>query len=517
MSSCAAWPTSDALRVAQDAAHRPAVLELEQRALLVGPDRQARLGVEAQQRDDRDLGVAREPLARDVRRRAAAFVGEPRDDLREAAVTAERVILHEHLERADVRVGARPPAVLAQLHRQAAQRRAVDVHREVGGILQQRHLRRGRGDRGAGLAVEPARDVDRPLQLLRRGDAHVVRLLDVEREPELPRPAGVVDGAQRGRRRDLAAERAEVDDAAVVEQRRERLLRAQMLELPGMDRQQHARPEVRQRRVERGAVDGRVLAQELLGELGRGRAGRAVVLDERGIDGQPVQREARLRLGRVGGDLRRVELPAALGGRVRHVAEQPGLLAVDEAQRSGAPEAIDVLPARVEERAHGGDALPDPRQQERRIGPARAWRGDVVVVNGDRRAELVGEHAHERVDRDDPRLAARHRDVHGGAKAVAVRGREMAHAGEDGRALVREGEHRDELVALLRELGDARSGDRAPLATFTRVAVQQRLGGRADGGQVAARLRRRLAGARGDRAGVVGDVHVHPHTWDAVR
>ena len=59
-----------------------------------------------------------------------------------------------------------------------------------------------------------------------------------------------------------------------------------------MDGQQHALAEVGERGVERRAVDRRVVAQQPLGELRRGRAGGAVVLDERGIDRQPVQREA---------------------------------------------------------------------------------------------------------------------------------------------------------------------------------------------------------------------------------
>ncbi len=197
---------------------------------------------------------------------------------------------------------------------------------------------------------------------------------------------------------------------------------------------------------------------------------RAVGLHERWIDGQPVQREACLCLGRVGGRLLGVQTPAALRARVRHVSQQPGLLAVGEAHRFGAPERLYLTGAGVEEGPERGDMLAHAREQEGGVGTARSAGGDVVVVDG--RAELVGEHAHERVDRDGPRLAAGHRDVRRRAKAVAVRRREVAHTGEDGGALVGEGQHRDELVALLRELRHAGDRHRAPLAAFTRVAIE---------------------------------------------
>ena len=76
-----------------------------------------------------------------------------------------------------------------------------------------------------------------------------------------------------------------------------------MLELPRVDGQQHALAETGQRLVQRRAVDGGVVAQQPLGELGGGRSRRAVLLDERGIDGEPAQRETALALGRVGLDV----------------------------------------------------------------------------------------------------------------------------------------------------------------------------------------------------------------------
>ena len=74
----------------------------------------------------------------------------------------------------------------------------------------------------------------------------------------------------------LDARADEIDDPAVLEQARDERLAAQVLELPWVDGQQHALAEVRERRVERAAVDRRVLAQQLLGELGRRRVAGAV-------------------------------------------------------------------------------------------------------------------------------------------------------------------------------------------------------------------------------------------------
>ena len=133
-------------------ARGPAVLELEQRVALVAGDRQAELGADAQQRQHGDLGVAGEPLARDILRRTAGALGQPRDDLREAALAAERVVLDEHLDGAHVGLGGGGPAVLAQLHGEAGDRHAVARDGEVGGVLQEREVRRDLA-RGGGLSA----------------------------------------------------------------------------------------------------------------------------------------------------------------------------------------------------------------------------------------------------------------------------------------------------------------------------------------------------------------------------
>ena len=217
-----------------------------------------------------------------------------------------------------------------------------------------------------------------------------------------------------------------------------------------MDRQQHALAEALQRGVERRAVDGRVVTQQALGEDGGGAVGRAVLLDDRRVDGEPLQREARLALRCVGGDRVGPHAPATQRRRMGQVADQARLLGVDEAQRGGAPERVDLVGPRVEGGAHRADALADARQQQGRVGTAQVARGHLGA--GVRLAELVGEHRHERLQRDHPRLAAGHRDLGRRAEAVAVRRREVADAGEDRGAVLGEGEHGDELVALGGEL-----------------------------------------------------------------
>ena len=262
-------------------------------------------------------------------------------------------------------------------------------------------------------------------------------------------------------------------------------------------------PRSGERRVERGAVDGRVVAQQPLGELGAPARRRRC-------------RTARARDRRPASAARSAPAPRARRRSSASGSSSQRLLAAGCAMWPSSPacslstklsgaalHSASISSARASRNAPSvGDVLADAREQERRVGAARAGGGDVVVVDRLGRAELVGEHAHERVDRDRPRLAAGHRDVRGRAEAVAVRRREVTDAGEHRRALVGERQHRDELVALLRELGHAGGGHGAPLAAFARVAVQQRLGGRADGRLVAARLGHVLARAGG--SGSVG-------------
>ena len=188
-----------AVRLAQDDVLRPAVFELEQRVLLVGLDREAEPLADVQQGEDRDLGVAGEPLARDLVRRAAAAVGQARDDLPDTARAAERVVLHEHLDGADVGGGSGAPAVLAQLHGEPRDRSAVARDGDVGGVLQHgeigRHLAGRRGLRG-----ELVRGGDIALEVGDRRQAHLVGHMRVQGERQLPRPLAVVDRAQRGGR-----------------------------------------------------------------------------------------------------------------------------------------------------------------------------------------------------------------------------------------------------------------------------------------------------------------------------
>ena len=72
----------------------------------------------------------------------------------------------------------------------------------------------------------------------------------------------MADRAQRRRRRHRAAERAEVDERPVLEQRGDvRVVLAQVRELPRVHGQQDPLAEPGERRVERRAVDRRVVAQ----------------------------------------------------------------------------------------------------------------------------------------------------------------------------------------------------------------------------------------------------------------
>ena len=238
-----------------------------------------------------------------------------------------------------------------------------------------------------------------------------------------------------------------------------------------MDGDEDPRAAAGERRVERGPVDGGVVAQQPLGELRRRRARSAVVLDEAGVDGEPVQREARGQLGRVGAQVALAHLAAALRGRVQHVAEQQRLLARREAQRSGAPQRVDLVLARGEERGDGVDAGVNAGQQRAGSGapapcvPASAPASSVASASKAASA----------------RVAAAGGDLRRQPEAVTPRGRQVAHAdeqrGSGGRTGARQGGCRPAARGVAARTRPRRAG-----TAFAHVAVQQRFERRADGG-----------------------------------
>ena len=138
-----------------------------------------------------------------------------------------------------------------------------------------------RRDPARGLAdrrLREPRRLDRAPQLLRQRDPHRVRHPRVQRELEHVRPRRAVDGAHGRRRRDLVAVGPEVDHGAGGEQVRGRA--RQVAGLPRVGGEQD--PALRRRAPEQPC-----------GELGGGRAGRAVVRDDVGVHREPVQPELR--------------------------------------------------------------------------------------------------------------------------------------------------------------------------------------------------------------------------------
>ena len=161
--------------------------------------------------------------------------------------------------------------------------------------------------------------------------------------------SGLIDRADGARGGDRRALRAEVDHGAGREQRR-----------------RGAREEPRFPRVggDQDAAVRRRLAAELLREPRRGRARRAVVLDVGGVHREPVQREPRLKLRRVG----REAAAQALRRGVERVAEHERLVGVDERERFGREQPVQVRGAGLDVGADAVDARRHPVQQRLRRG-----------------------------------------------------------------------------------------------------------------------------------------------------
>ena len=176
---------------------------------------------------------------------------------------------------------------------------------EVGRVLQHREVAaRSARRRVADRRLQQPRRLDRAAQLLGQRDAQRVRHAHVQRELQLPRPVRAVDRAHRRRRRDRAAERAEVDDVARPRAAPRRPRVRAGARAPTGGRASRMRAPRRARRASRAARAA---------SSGRRRAGRAVVLDEVGVDRRASAAEARRQLGRVRRAGRRAHLVRLFG------------------------------------------------------------------------------------------------------------------------------------------------------------------------------------------------------------
>ena len=319
-----------ALAVAHERVLGHAVVEAQERVLLVRLVREADVQVQPDEADRERLQVGLEPLALTSGR-----------EVREPRATAERVVLAERGERGHVAL----EVVLAEEDGEAV----VLGDLEEGGVVDDRQVRGGGARLLADDRLVQALGLDGAAQLLRQRDAHRVRHPRVQAELELVRPVAVVDRADGARGRDRGALRAEVDHRAGGEQ----LRRGPREEagFPRVDRDEDAAARCR-------------FAPELRCEPRSGRAGRAVVHDAIGVHRQPMQREVRLELRRE----RREPAAQPLRRGVQRVAEHEGLVGLDERERLGREQAVQVRRARLDVRADAVDARVHPVEQRLRRG-----------------------------------------------------------------------------------------------------------------------------------------------------
>ena len=174
--------------------------------------------------------------------------------------------------------------------------------------------------------------LDGAAQLLRQRDAHRVRHPRVQRELELVRPVVVVDRADRARRGDRRRPAGRGRSP-----RRTRTARA-----AARARKPASHGWTGTRMRPRGARSPRSCAASSR----RGRAGRAVVHDAVGVHRQPVQREVRPQLRRE----RREPAAQALRRGVQRVAEHERLVGLDERERLGREQAVQVRRAGLDVR-----------------------------------------------------------------------------------------------------------------------------------------------------------------------
>ena len=174
---------------------------------------------------------------------------------------------------------------------------------------------------------------------------------------------------------------------------------------------------------------------------------------------------------------------------MQHVAEQQRVLALDEAQRSGAEELVDVALAGLEERADRLGARADPVQHGGRIG----------VLH-----ELAAEHPGDDVEAHRRRAAARDRELDGQPEAVAPRRRQVRDRSQQRGARILERQRGDLRRGAARRRGRALGRDRLPVAALPHVAVQERFGGGVEGRLV----RSRPPGRGGDELEQRADVRL---------